>query len=52
MDDLRDYRFYAEYLIHPSSQAVQYIFDKFTQYALHSEAQQLFPHLAKLRLRS
>ncbi|MBK1895513.1 GSCFA domain-containing protein [Chryseobacterium paridis] len=29
MDDLRDYRFYKEDMIHPSSQAVQYIFDKF-----------------------
>ncbi|MDH6252873.1 hypothetical protein M2347_002600 [Chryseobacterium sp. H1D6B] len=29
MDDLRDYRFYKEDLIHPSSQAVQYIFEKF-----------------------
>lgn len=29
MDDLRDYRFYREDLIHPSAQAVQYIFEKF-----------------------
>lgn len=29
MDDLRDYRFYKEDMIHPNSQAVQYIFDKF-----------------------
>ncbi|KMQ64304.1 hypothetical protein ACM46_08395 [Chryseobacterium angstadtii] len=29
MDDLRDYRFYREDLIHPTSQAVYYIFDKF-----------------------
>lgn len=29
MDDLRDYRFYKEDMIHPSSQAVKYIFDKF-----------------------
>ncbi|WP_292009641.1 GSCFA domain-containing protein [Chryseobacterium sp.] len=29
MDDLRDYRFYKDDLIHPSSQAVQYIFEKF-----------------------
>ena len=29
MDDLRDYRFYKEDLIHPNSMAVQYIWEKF-----------------------
>jgi hypothetical protein len=29
MDDLRDYRFYKEDLIHPNRQAVQYIWEKF-----------------------
>ena len=29
MDDLRDYRFYKDDLIHPNSQAVTYIFEKF-----------------------
>lgn len=29
IDDLRDYRFYKEDLIHPNSQAVSYIFEKF-----------------------
>lgn len=29
MDDLRDYRFYKEDMIHPNTQAIQYIFDKF-----------------------
>lgn len=29
MDDLRDYRFYKEDMIHPNAQAVQYIFEKF-----------------------
>ncbi|ACU07192.1 hypothetical protein FIC_00737 [Flavobacteriaceae bacterium 3519-10] len=31
MDDLRDYRFYKEDLIHPNTQAVQYIWEKFSQ---------------------
>lgn len=30
MDDLRDYRFYAEDLVHPTSQAVDYIWGKFS----------------------
>lgn len=29
MDDLRDYRFYKEDLIHPNNQAIQYIWEKF-----------------------
>jgi GSCFA family len=29
MDDLRDYRFYKEDMIHPNNQAVNYIFEKF-----------------------
>lgn len=29
MDDLRDYRFYKEDMIHPNSQAITYIFEKF-----------------------
>lgn len=31
MDDLRDYRFYKDDLIHPNEQAVQYIWEKFGQ---------------------
>ncbi|MFT4032940.1 MAG: GSCFA domain-containing protein [Siphonobacter sp.] len=31
LDDLRDYRFYASDLLHPSEQAEQYIFEKFEQ---------------------
>lgn len=30
LDDLRDYRFYAEDLLHPNSLAVNYIWEKFT----------------------
>lgn len=31
MDELRDYRFYAEDMIHPSQTAVDYIWEKFTE---------------------
>lgn len=41
MDDLRDYRFYAEDLIHPNNQGIQYIFEKFGN-AYFSEATQSF----------
>ena len=29
MDELRDYRFYADDMIHPSAQAVEYIWQRF-----------------------
>ena len=31
LDDLRDYRFYTEDMLHPSSQAIDYIWDKFKE---------------------
>jgi hypothetical protein len=31
LDDLRDYRFYADDLLHPSSQAIDYIWEKFSE---------------------
>ena len=34
MDELRDYRFYAEDMCHPSSQAVDYICERFLTWAL------------------
>ena len=37
MDELRDYRFYADDMAHPSALAVEYIWERFTQTAL-SEA--------------
>ena len=40
MDELRDYRFYAEDMCHPSQQAVDYIGERFLSWALASEDQQ------------
>lgn len=47
-DDLRDYRFYADDLVHPSGQAVEYIWDKFADFAMDSATRQLLPDLARL----
>lgn len=41
MDDLRDYRFYKQDLIHPNEQAIQYIWEKFEK-AYFSENTQHF----------
>lgn len=40
MDELRDYRFYAEDMCHPSSQAVDYIRSRFLAWALPSSEHQ------------
>ncbi len=34
MDELRDYRFYASDLLHPSQEAVQYIWELFMKFAI------------------
>ncbi|MGM9763680.1 MAG: GSCFA domain-containing protein [Candidatus Cryptobacteroides sp.] len=39
MDELRDYRFYAEDLCHPSDQAVRYIAERFLDWTLPQEQQ-------------
>lgn len=44
-DDLRDYRFYADDLVHPSPQAVAYIWEKFSAAALTPAAQNLLPEV-------
>ena len=41
MDDLRDYRFYKEDLLHPSEVAVQYIWAHFTAHLFSQDTQQL-----------
>lgn len=40
MDDLRDYRFYKEDMIHPTEQAVSYIFEKFVNAYCSENTQQ------------
>ena len=47
-DDLRDYRFYAEDLCHPSAQAREYIREKFFGALLSESARQLLPRIEKI----
>jgi hypothetical protein len=37
MDELRDYRFYAEDMVHPSDQAVGYVWERFCDFVLADE---------------
>jgi len=40
MDELRDYRFYAEDMIHPNQTAIDYIWQRFTDAAIAPQAQE------------
>lgn len=41
LDDLRDYRFFKEDLVHPNELAINYVWEHFSQSCLQPEAQQL-----------
>ena len=50
MDELRDYRFYAEDMVHPSAQAVDYIWERFCDFALpEGERQTLVENMKACR---
>lgn len=48
MDELRDYRFYAEDMVHPSAQAVRYIFDRFRDACIAPEDHPLMQRIARM----
>ena len=49
MDELRDYRFYKEDMLHPSEQAVQYVWERFTEAFLTPSAQSLMQEVAAIQ---
>lgn len=50
MDDLRDYRFYKEDLLHPSEEAVNYIWEKFKSYFFSAEVMRDIEKMEALHL--
>ena len=48
MDELRDYRFYAEDMLHPSAQAVAYIWQRFSEAAFDDETKTIVAELEKI----
>lgn len=50
IDDLRDYRFYAEDLVHPNYQATQYVWEKFTDACMSDETRALIKEIAEINL--
>lgn len=49
MDELRDYRFYAEDMIHLSPVAIDYIFDRFSRYLISKESMDTSKKVMKIR---
>lgn len=49
LDELRDYRFYKEDMVHPTEQAVRYIWDRFTDYAINPKEQPAMKAISELR---
>ena len=49
MDDLRDYRFYKNDMIHPAPMAVDYIWEKFTSALIHPESMQTMKEVEKIQ---
>ena len=48
IDDLRDYRYYADDLAHPSKMAVEYVWERFCEYALTGKARELLPKIEQI----
>lgn len=48
IDELRDYRFYAEDMAHPSKQAIDYVWERFTEYCIDTEAKQFITEWTKV----
>lgn len=49
IDELRDYRFYKDDLVHPTELAVNFVWEKFSRCYFSSETQQLNTEIAKIQ---
>ena len=48
LDELRDYRFYADDMVHPSSLAVNYLWERFSETFFRPETQALIKECATI----
>ncbi len=48
IDDLRDYRFYAEDLVHPNYYATQYVWEKFIDACMNDETKKVMDEIADI----
>ncbi|MCD8080475.1 MAG: GSCFA domain-containing protein [Bacteroides sp.] len=49
MDELRDYRYYAEDMLHPSAQAVRYIWERFVETCVSPASRQLMEQCQEIQ---
>jgi hypothetical protein len=49
MDELRDYRFYAEDMVHPNQVAIDHIFERFCKAAVSPESNEIMRKTLKIR---
>ncbi len=49
MDELRDYRFYARDMIHPSQQAIDYIWERFADVCISPESKSLMAEIESIQ---
>jgi hypothetical protein len=49
MDELRDYRFYAEDMIHPNSVAIDYIWQRFSETSISEESQMIMKEVETIQ---
>jgi len=50
IDDLRDYRFYAEDMVHPNYLATKYVWDKFCSSMINGRSREMMKEIAQLHL--
>lgn len=50
IDDLRDYRFYAEDLVHPNYYATQYVWEKFVNACMNDDTKKLMEEITAINL--
>lgn len=48
MDDLRDYRFYGDDMLHPSTAAIEYIWDSFSSCYMENKTKAVWNEVAKI----
>ncbi len=48
MDELRDYRFYSEDMLHPSSTALKYIYERFSDFAFDPATKEVMVQLEQI----
>jgi hypothetical protein len=48
IDDLRDYRFFKEDMVHPNELAINYVWEKVVQHCIHPDSQRLLHEIAEI----